>query len=127
MKARVIEVCLAGMKFSDLHDTILELYKDTEIHWAFAEETLCELPRPRTVSEVANELARLSPRHASHNLHNMRDFANNRQHREVTKKTIGYKIKFYVPSSFVPYDENNTDRIWRLCYRKRKPRRLHTG
>ena len=56
VKARVIHVCLAGMKFSDLHDSMLELYKDTKIHWAFAEETLCEFPGPRTVSEVANEL-----------------------------------------------------------------------
>ena len=53
-----------------------------------------EFPGPRTVSEVANELARLSPRHASHNLDNMRDLADNRQNREVTKKTIGYKMKF---------------------------------
>ena len=55
---------------------------------------------------MVSEVARLSLRHASHNLDNMRDFADNRQNREVTKKIIGYKMKFYVPSSFVPYNEN---------------------
>ena len=61
MKTRVIDTCLAGMKFSDLHDTILELYKNTEIHWAFAEETLCEFFIPQIVSEVAKEAGSVEP------------------------------------------------------------------
>ena len=75
-----------GVNFPDLHDAILETFKDTEIHCAFAEKTLRKLPEARTQNEVPNELAPMSPMHASYNMDQLKDYADTRQNSDVTEQ-----------------------------------------
>ena len=105
MTAKVVDFCLVGVQFSELYDAVTEIYEDTEIHWVFAENNLYDFSENRTVSEVASELARLSPEHALRNKDQLKDYADNRPYREVTNKTIGHVLRFRVPLSFFPYDE----------------------
>ena len=105
MKARVLDVCLAGVKFSELYDAVTEIFEDAEIHWIFAENILCEFPESRTVNEVASELARLSPEHALRNQDQMEDYEDRRPYREVTNKTINQVLRFRVPLTLFFYDK----------------------
>ena len=97
VKARLLDVFFAGVKLSELYEAITEVFEDTEFHWVFAANVLCEFPENRTANEVSSELAQLSPEHASPNHEQLKDYVDNRPYREVTNRVMSKVLQFRVP------------------------------